>query len=79
MKLIKTLDGHTGIVHCVAVHKGKLMSGSDDKCIRVWSLNEYKCINALYGHDNTICEMTATDKYLFSGSYNIIHVCVTCN
>ena len=35
MKLIKTLEGHTGIVHCVAVHKGKLMSGSDDKCIRV--------------------------------------------
>ncbi len=35
MKLVKTLEGHTGIVHCLAVHKGKLMSGSDDKSIRV--------------------------------------------
>lgn len=33
-----------------------------------------KCINALYGHDNTICELEVTDKYLFSASFNIIIV-----
>lgn len=41
---------------------------------QVWSLLEMKCINALYGHDNTVCELAVTDKYLFSGSYNIINV-----
>jgi len=35
MKLVATLEGHAGIVHCLAVQKGKLMSGSDDKAIRV--------------------------------------------
>lgn len=33
-----------------------------------------KCINALYGHDNTVCELSITDNYLFSGSYHIINV-----
>lgn len=34
-----------------------------------------KCINALYAHDNTVCELQITDKYLFSGSYSLINVC----
>ncbi len=36
-KLVKTLEGHTGIVHSLAIgkEKGRLFSGSDDKCIRV--------------------------------------------
>jgi hypothetical protein len=33
-----------------------------------------KCINALYGHLNTVCELEITDKYLFSGSFDLINV-----
>jgi hypothetical protein len=33
-----------------------------------------KCINALYNHDNTVCEVSVTDKFLFSGSYSLVNV-----
>ncbi len=38
--MLKVLDGHTALVGAVAISPdgGKIVSGSDDKTVRVWSM-----------------------------------------
>ena len=33
---VRTLEGHTDYVQCLAVHEGKLVSGGNEKLVRVW-------------------------------------------
>ncbi len=39
LQILKVLEGHTGTVNAVAVSVdgGKIVSGSDDSTVRVWS------------------------------------------
>ena len=38
-KCLKTLEGHTSAVYCIEVlDNGEIVSGSDDKTIRIWNL-----------------------------------------
>jgi WD40 repeat protein len=50
------LDGHEDTIYALLyVEEGNmLVSGSADKSITVWSLDNYECINSIYGHTDTI-------------------------
>ena len=65
---IKTLTGHTGSVHVLAVFNGKLVSGSDDKTIKWWN-EDGVCTNTLLGHATRPLSMCSAfhDQRLVSG------------
>ncbi len=48
-QVLKVLEGHTDFVNAVAisVDSGKIVSGSRDKTVRVWSMEtgEVACLN----------------------------------
>jgi hypothetical protein len=46
----RTLIGHTDNVTCVLMHGDKLISGSHDQTIKVWSTHTWACERTLEGH-----------------------------
>ena len=67
----QVLQGHSGIVSALAVHGSRLVSGSDDGSIRVWTMGAaapWACERTLTGHMGCIqCLATWRDKFV-SGS-----------
>lgn len=53
--LKKTLSGHTSLVRDLNLLSdgNTLLSGSDDKTIRLWDLNEAKCLKVFSGHTHS--------------------------
>lgn len=52
--LIK-LTGHTYHIRSVAWNnKGELVSGSSDKDIKIWNVNNGNCIKTFNGHNNEV-------------------------
>lgn len=72
MKVLHTLEGHEGIISCLAwSNDGTLLaSGSNDKTIRIWNWREGKNVHTLQGHEDSIkCLAWSPDGcYLASGS-----------
>ena len=65
-KLVKVLKGHQKTVSCTAFTNdaSKVVSGSFDHSIRVWSLSDLKEIACLLGHSSYIkCVTTTTDGH----------------
>ena len=54
--LLHTLEGHTALVMSVAVSPDgwTIVSGSDDKTVRVWSLADGSLLRTRYGHDSPV-------------------------
>jgi len=67
-KRIHTIKGHGDLVNCLIEYQGMLISGSDDKTIKCWSLSSYDCITTLEGHSNYVECLAVCDNYLLSGS-----------
>jgi WD40 repeat protein len=71
--LIKTLEGHTFAINCLALlSDGNIASGSRNKSIKIWeSKNDYKCINTLIEHTDVVsCLLVLKNGNLVSGSYD---------
>lgn len=51
---IATLSGHRGLVLALATQGDKLVSGSDDRCIRVWRIGTWECERVLTGHNGGV-------------------------
>ena len=51
---IATLSGHRGLVLALATHNDRLVSGSDDRCIRVWRMGSWECERILTGHNGGV-------------------------
>ena len=49
-----TLSGHRGLVLALACYGDRLISGSDDRCIRVWRLGTWECERTLTGHNGGV-------------------------
>ncbi len=62
--------GHVGCVTCLAVlPDGRIVSGSDDKSIRIWDADTGECLCALEGHlDGVTCLALLPDGRIVSGS-----------
>ncbi|CAG8537485.1 7207_t:CDS:1 [Cetraspora pellucida] len=68
---LKTLEGHTEGVQCLALAQSTLASGSWDKSIIVYDLtDDYNIIRKLFGHTAGIIsiEINSNETLLFSGS-----------
>jgi serine/threonine protein kinase len=67
-----TLMGHSGEVNSLAFSRDRitLASGSDDKTIKIWNLNNKKEIRTLKGHSNTVYSVAISldGKIIVSGS-----------
>ncbi len=65
-----TLSGHTSSVYCMAVlPDGRIISGSNDKTLRVWDAESGQCLNTLSGHTSYVsCVAVLPDGRIISGS-----------
>ena len=69
-KLLHTLTGHQSCVYqIIELQNGDLASCSEDKTIKIWETNTYKCKATLIGHSvNVISILQLKDGRLISGS-----------
>lgn len=57
-------------VHALAVSGGYLYSGSGDKSIKVWSLQDYSLACTMTGHKSTVSSLVVGNGILYSGSWD---------
>jgi WD40 repeat protein len=59
-RVVRTLQGHTSAVLCVAFSPdgARVASGGMDVCIRVWSIADGACVRVLAGHGTTVSSLT---------------------
>jgi WD40 repeat protein len=66
------LTGHSAPVYCIILFKpGFIISGSEDKSIRVWDLNYLACVKTIYGHDGFVLTVVA-----YTGHWSLVYVWV---
>jgi F-box/WD-40 domain protein 7 len=67
-----TLAGHTMAVRAVVNHGDKLIKGSDDNKIKVWSTDTWTCERTLVGHgDDSVESLVVHGDKLISGAYDL--------
>jgi WD40 repeat protein len=64
----RTLAGHTMAVRSMVNHGDKLIRGSADNTIKVWSTDTWTCERSFEGHNGTVYSMLMHGDKLFSGS-----------
>ncbi len=71
---MKVLTGHTDRISSVAISSNDkyIVSGSDDKSVRVWELENGQVFKELFGHSDCVSSVAiSTDNnYIVSGSYD---------
>ncbi|MDX4026066.1 caspase family protein [Aliarcobacter skirrowii] len=70
--LYKTLNGHSNGINSVAISSDNryIVSGSDDKTVRLWDFKSGKLLKTLNGHSNSVNSVTISsdNRYIVSGS-----------
>jgi WD40 repeat protein len=70
-KEIKTLSENWGFVYSLAyVKKANLLISSNNKTIRFWNMNEYKCIKTINCHAAVKCLLALPNDYFLSAHYD---------
>jgi WD40 repeat protein len=64
----RRLEGHESYVMSLVVHGDKLISGSMDSTIKVWSTDTWTCERTLEGHTNAVMSLVMHGDKLISGS-----------
>ncbi|KJU84998.1 serine/threonine protein kinase [Candidatus Magnetobacterium bavaricum] len=72
-ELLYTIEEHNGVVSSIAITPDGtrvLSAGSDDKTLRIWDIEEGKCLTTLYGHTDwvTCVCVTSDGRFAISGS-----------
>jgi preprotein translocase subunit SecA len=58
-------------VHALAISKsGYLYSGSGDKTIKAWSLQDYSLVSTMEGHKSLVSALFVNEELLYSGSWD---------
>lgn len=63
---LQTLFGHTGAVTCLQFDDFKVISGSRDKSIKVWSMETGECQITLSGHNHEISSLAFDEANIYS-------------
>jgi len=71
-----SLTGHTKNVLCLClISENKLVSGSEDKTLKIWDISNKKCSNTISGNFQRIDSLLPLqDNILIVGTYNIIKI-----
>ena len=65
----KTLDQHTDkVVSLIQLSSGKIATGSYDKTIKIWDINNFKCEKTINEEGNVICLLEFKPNLLLSGT-----------
>ena len=64
----RTLEGHDDGVYSIMMHGDKLVSGSADDTIKVWSTDTWACERTLEGHRNAVISLVMHGDNLISSS-----------
>jgi WD40 repeat protein len=64
----RTLVGHSASVNDLVVHGDKLISGSANTTIKVWSTDTWTCERTLEGHNGGVYSFVVYGDKLISGS-----------
>ena len=59
---VRSLEGHSGWINCVAIipDGSRGLSGSDDKTVRLWNLEIGECLHTLEGHTGRVKAVALT-------------------
>ena len=69
-ELISSLNGHENIITCLIIALDRyVISGSQDKTVRVWDVVKKNCIRVLEGHSDFICCIRCDERRVLTGSY----------
>ena len=73
-KLLQTLEGHSRTVNSVAYSPNgkRIISGSDDRTIKIWDANTGECLQTLKGHSDYVKSVAYSPDgtKIISGSYD---------
>ncbi len=64
------LRGHSGEVDGLAIAEGRVVSGSEDKTVRVWNLASGECLHILQGHNDVVMAVAVAGGRIVSGSWD---------
>jgi WD40 repeat protein len=65
------LSGHSGSVTCMQVDGSRVITGSSDKTMRIWTLNSGKpAVATFMGHSKPLSSLRASQRCLASGAAN---------
>lgn len=69
---VQILEGHRGAVRCFQFDEVALISGGDDKTVKVWDVHNGQCSQTLLGHtDSVLClSFSSKEQILVTGSYD---------
>ncbi len=71
-KCLQTLEGHENWVYSVAFSfdEKSIISGSEDKTVKVWESKTGKCLQTLEGHEDSVYSVAFSfdGKSIISGS-----------
>lgn len=74
LKPLQKLKGHTSIVHSLDMHGDNIISGSDDRTVRLWSAkDQYACTKIVRSNDIPSC-LKVANNLLFQGTYKSVRV-----
>lgn len=65
-KFLKGHDDH--VITCLQFYGNKILSGSDDTTLKVWSANTGKCLLTLVGHTGGVWSSQMVGRIIISGS-----------
>lgn len=62
--------GHTRGLACIDFDGSRIVSGSNDKTIKIWDAQSGLCLNTLDGHTDLVRTLCFDNEHLVSGSYD---------
>jgi len=65
---VATLNGHVSPVKCIRYGAGFIVSGSDDHSMRVWSPQDFQCVQRFEEHTTPITCLELDERFLVSAS-----------
>ena len=68
--IIKSCQEHSAGINCMCVIPDGTMviTGSEDKTVRIWDTQSEECVSLLKGHESYINWVTCNEKYIFTAS-----------
>ena len=68
-RVLQPLQGHTSFVRCVAaMSEGRVISGSYDKTIKLWDVDEGTCLKTFKGHKGVVTCLVSISENSFASS-----------
>ena len=68
--LLKTMPGHQHRVHSLQLKNNLVVSGSDDKTVKIWDIETGQCLSKLEGHNHWITSVRFDTTRIVSASWD---------